>query len=216
MGADRQTPAMAAARIQRWALLLGAYKYKLMFKPGKLMLNSDALSRLPQMLQAPEPAVEECDDMVLAIDGWDHPAVSRQELKALTAADEMLSSVCRKQTEHRRKPTDDTTWSFAPGDTIYVRNYGVGDKWTPGKVKSTTGARLVTVQTDEGVVRRHTDQVRKRSADTSGTPSAEPQDDPMPTEERALDSSTTSDGSEAPPQLRRSTRTKKPVERYGY
>ncbi|KAH7952991.1 hypothetical protein HPB49_003320 [Dermacentor silvarum] len=59
------------------------------------MQNSDALTRLPQMLQAPEPAVEECDDMVLAIDGWDHPAVSRQKLKALTAAGEMLSSVCR-------------------------------------------------------------------------------------------------------------------------
>lgn len=95
VGADRQTPAMAAARIQRWALLLGAYKYKLLFKPGKLMLNSDALSRLPQCLQAPEPAVEEWEDLVLALDEWDQPAVSQQELKALTAADKTLSTVCR-------------------------------------------------------------------------------------------------------------------------
>lgn len=122
----------------------------------------------------------------------------------------------RNRTAHQREPTDNTTWSFAPGDTVYVRNYGVGDKWTPGKVKSTTGARLVTVQTDEGVVRRHTEQVRKCSTDTTGTPPAEPLEDPMPREERAPDSSTASDGAEAPPQLRRSARTKKPVERYGY
>ncbi|XP_075534013.1 uncharacterized protein LOC142567699 [Dermacentor variabilis] len=45
---DKQTPTMAAARIQRWALHLGAYRYRLQYAPGRQMLNADALSRLPQ------------------------------------------------------------------------------------------------------------------------------------------------------------------------
>ncbi|XP_070382339.1 uncharacterized protein [Dermacentor albipictus] len=45
---DRGTPATPAARIQRWVLYLGCYKYKLQFVPGKQLRNSDALSRLPQ------------------------------------------------------------------------------------------------------------------------------------------------------------------------
>ncbi|XP_075560041.1 protein 5NUC-like [Dermacentor variabilis] len=38
---------MAAARIQRWALFLGGYQYKLQYVPGKQLLTADALSRLP-------------------------------------------------------------------------------------------------------------------------------------------------------------------------
>ncbi|XP_072141799.1 uncharacterized protein [Dermacentor andersoni] len=45
---DKQTPTMAATRIQRWALQLGAYRYRLQYAPGRQMLNADALSRLPQ------------------------------------------------------------------------------------------------------------------------------------------------------------------------
>ncbi|XP_040358991.2 uncharacterized protein LOC121047641, partial [Ixodes scapularis] len=52
--ADGLTPAMAAARIQRWALYLGGYRYKLHYVPGKQLLNSDALSRLPMLSTEPE------------------------------------------------------------------------------------------------------------------------------------------------------------------
>ncbi|XP_070390866.1 uncharacterized protein [Dermacentor albipictus] len=37
---------MAAARIQRWSLLLSAYNYKIQFKPGKTLIPADTLSRL--------------------------------------------------------------------------------------------------------------------------------------------------------------------------
>lgn len=40
-------PTMAAARIQRWALTLGAYNYTIKFRKGTLNSNADALSRLP-------------------------------------------------------------------------------------------------------------------------------------------------------------------------
>ena len=44
---SKATPAMALARIQRWALLLGAYDYHIEYKSGKENNNADALSRLP-------------------------------------------------------------------------------------------------------------------------------------------------------------------------
>ena len=44
---SKATPAMASARIQRWALLLGAYEYSIEYKAGKENSNADALSHLP-------------------------------------------------------------------------------------------------------------------------------------------------------------------------
>ena len=41
------TPRMAAARIQRWALILGSYQYTIQYRQGNKMCNADALSRLP-------------------------------------------------------------------------------------------------------------------------------------------------------------------------
>ena len=44
---DKMTPPMAAARIQRWALILSAYDYAIQYREGNLNANADALSRLP-------------------------------------------------------------------------------------------------------------------------------------------------------------------------
>ncbi|XP_077486743.1 uncharacterized protein LOC144098055 [Amblyomma americanum] len=93
--ADRPTPALAAARIQRWALYLGGFRYQLQYSPG--------------------PANE--------ADEWPLPL---------------------------------------PEATMYARNFGRGEKWTPGIVESTTGSRMVSIRTPAGSVRRHVDQVRDR------------------------------------------------------
>ncbi|XP_061152316.1 uncharacterized protein K02A2.6-like [Syngnathus typhle] len=52
-------PAMAAARLQRWALFLGAHTYTIDYKGTKLHGNADGLSRLPQPLteKATDPAL---------------------------------------------------------------------------------------------------------------------------------------------------------------
>lgn len=92
---DRETPVMAAARIQRWALLLGAYKCKLQYKPGKFMLNADALGRLPQSLEQELQDAEDTAEYVLVVDQLDEPAVPIEELQALTQSDGVLSSVSR-------------------------------------------------------------------------------------------------------------------------
>ena len=39
--------AMASARIQRWAITLAAYDYKIVYKTGSKHANADMLSRLP-------------------------------------------------------------------------------------------------------------------------------------------------------------------------
>lgn len=49
---SKSTPAIASARKQRWAILLGDYDYHIEYKPGQLQANSDAFSRLP-ILAAP-------------------------------------------------------------------------------------------------------------------------------------------------------------------
>ena len=47
LGENKGVPVMASARMQRWALTLAAYEYRLVYKGGKDNGNSDALSRLP-------------------------------------------------------------------------------------------------------------------------------------------------------------------------
>ena len=44
---DKPVPSVAAARIQRWALTLSAYAYKIKYRKGSLNGNADACSRLP-------------------------------------------------------------------------------------------------------------------------------------------------------------------------
>ncbi|XP_070385138.1 uncharacterized protein [Dermacentor albipictus] len=89
---DRQTPAMAAARIQRWALYLGGYRYKLEYAPGRLLLNADALSRLPlqgsDLVTEPDP-----EEYVFCLKSLDEGIVTTRELKELTANDSTLARV---------------------------------------------------------------------------------------------------------------------------
>ncbi|KAM7284976.1 uncharacterized protein ISCGN_031970 [Ixodes scapularis] len=90
--ADRLTPAMPAARIQRWALYLGGYRYKLHYVPGKQLLNSDALSRLPMLSTEPEDDGEP-PEYVLSLQTLDDGVVTSRELKDFTAADSTLARV---------------------------------------------------------------------------------------------------------------------------
>ena len=47
LGPKQGIPELAAARLQRWALILAAYNYKIEFRPTHEHGNVDGLSRLP-------------------------------------------------------------------------------------------------------------------------------------------------------------------------
>ena len=44
---DSATPFLAAARLQRWSLLLSSYHYEIEFKSSAEVASADVLSRLP-------------------------------------------------------------------------------------------------------------------------------------------------------------------------
>ena len=46
-GSNKSVPPLAAARLQRWALLLAGYNYRIVFRPTQAHANADSLSRLP-------------------------------------------------------------------------------------------------------------------------------------------------------------------------
>ena len=51
LGPKKAIPPLAAARLQRWALILAAYDYQLEFKPTEQHRNADGLSHLPLQKQ---------------------------------------------------------------------------------------------------------------------------------------------------------------------
>ena len=53
--------------------------------------------------------------------------------------------------------------SFNAEDKVWVRNYGKGEKWMAGKIIQKTGPISYKVSTEYGELRKHIDQVRKRT-----------------------------------------------------
>ncbi|CAC5366937.1 unnamed protein product [Mytilus coruscus] len=83
-------PPMAAARIQRWALTLSAYEYKIVYKEGKKNSNADALSRLPLNR---EGKTEVPAEMIMLMDHMDFTPVTAQQIKAWTRKDPILGQI---------------------------------------------------------------------------------------------------------------------------
>ena len=90
---DRPIPPMASARIQRWALTLSAYCYKMVFRPGKNQANADGLSRLP-LDEAPEciPLPGDTVLMMEALSDTESP-VTTTAIRLWTDRDPDLSKV---------------------------------------------------------------------------------------------------------------------------
>uniref|UniRef100_A0AAQ4NRX0 Gypsy retrotransposon integrase-like protein 1 n=1 Tax=Gasterosteus aculeatus aculeatus TaxID=481459 RepID=A0AAQ4NRX0_GASAC len=85
----KPVPQMGSPRVQRWATLLRAYEYKIIYKPGKEHANADALSRLP----LPQTGEEDDTDQVLMLEVMDDPPITTAQVKQWTARDETLSQV---------------------------------------------------------------------------------------------------------------------------
>ena len=88
---NKAIPPMASARIQRWALVLSAYTYDIVFKPGIQNVNADVLSRLslpnsPSDVPLPE-------ETVLLLETLQLFPITAAQIKTWTKQDPVLSKV---------------------------------------------------------------------------------------------------------------------------
>ena len=88
---SRPIPAMASARIQRWAQTLGAYDYLIAYKPGPEHANADSLSRLP-FPQAPS-TVSIPGETIGLLEMLDGSPVTAAQISTWTDHDPTLSRV---------------------------------------------------------------------------------------------------------------------------
>ena len=87
----KSVPLMAPARIQRWALTLGAYTYQIRYKSGRDNSNADSLSCLPPPYgptEVPQPA-----ETVLLMERLESSPISFTDIRNHTTKDPLLSKV---------------------------------------------------------------------------------------------------------------------------
>ena len=88
---SKAIPAMASARIQRWALTLSGYSYTIRYKAGKEHANADALSRLllaEAPTEVPRPA-----EIVFLMEHLAASPESATNIRSQTDRDPTLSKV---------------------------------------------------------------------------------------------------------------------------
>ena len=92
LGHKAGIPSLAAARLQRWALILSAYTYTIEFRPTKQHANADGLSRLP-LGSRKEAALDYINNfMVGQIQAM---PVTAEQVQTATRRDPVLSQVYR-------------------------------------------------------------------------------------------------------------------------
>ncbi|KAI2646093.1 Transposon Ty3-I Gag-Pol polyprotein [Labeo rohita] len=82
-------PSLAAARMQRWALLLSAHQYDIKYRRSEHHANADGLSRLPLPTTHPEPAKAE----IFYFKEVDNSPVTAAQVKKHTRTDPVMSKV---------------------------------------------------------------------------------------------------------------------------
>ena len=91
LGPKKGIQPLAAARLQRWVLLLSAYRYEIEFKPTSKHGNADGLSRLPVNVEREN--VEPTDVEVFNVAQVNALPVTAQQLGQATRSDPILSKV---------------------------------------------------------------------------------------------------------------------------
>ena len=90
LGPKRGIPTLAAARLQRWAILLSAYQYDIEYRSTAKHANADCLSRLPLQIEKPEDVDEVRLVNILQIESL---PLSAEQIRKATRADPVLSRV---------------------------------------------------------------------------------------------------------------------------
>ena len=92
LGPKNNIPTLAAARLQRWAILLAAYQYDVEFRPTDKHGNADALSRLPLPVMDHPGGSDVSLFNLLQVSSL---PVKTEQLKKATSEDPILSRVIR-------------------------------------------------------------------------------------------------------------------------
>ena len=92
LGHKAGIPSLAAARLQRWALILSAYSYTIEFRPTKQHANADGLSRLP--LGTHKETALDCIETFM-IGQIQAMPVTAEQVQTTTHRDPVLSQVFR-------------------------------------------------------------------------------------------------------------------------
>ena len=92
MGPDRPVPVHAAARLQRWALILQSYNYKIEYRNTTSHVDADLMSRLPlPQVWSPESPNVDC----YFLEHANISNVTSEMIKKKTVVDPLLSRVYR-------------------------------------------------------------------------------------------------------------------------
>ena len=90
LGPKQGIPTLAAARLQRWAIILSAYDYDLEFTSGTIDQEADMLSRLPLPVEAIDPNEE-----TYYVNYLDTLPVTADQVKEATGNDPVLKQALR-------------------------------------------------------------------------------------------------------------------------
>jgi hypothetical protein len=71
--------------------------------------------------------------------------------------------------------------SFAEGDCVRVRNYGIGCKWKYGVITEVLGSRHYNIDVDGNIWKRHVDQIIRSSSENEQHPAHVDNDEYVPT-----------------------------------
>ena len=91
LGSKKGIPPLAAARLQRWAIILAAYSYEIEYKPTQQHANADGLSRLP--LEVTDNPMDEVN--VFNIAQVEALPITAEQVATATKRDPLLSQVYR-------------------------------------------------------------------------------------------------------------------------
>ena len=93
LGAKKGMSSLAAARLQRWAVLLSAYQYEIQFKSTSDHANADGLSRLPLSDSKEASVVCSSEPSVFNISQIESLPVTAAQVEAATRTDPILIKV---------------------------------------------------------------------------------------------------------------------------
>lgn len=89
LGPKKAIPTMAAQRLQRWAVILSAFNYKIRYIPSKENVTADALSRLPIEIENDnEDAIYQIENLIV-----ENLPITHKQISNATRRDPVLSKV---------------------------------------------------------------------------------------------------------------------------